>query len=168
MSQLIQLLAVNRIRELLVRSKQSLGVAESVTAGQLQEAFSLAEKAMDFFQGGITVYNIGQKSRHLGVDPIHAASCNSVSKKVASEMSINVCKMFSSDWGIAITGYASPVPEEGVLEVYAYYAVSAGGVLVASDIIKPAVITNPKLVRDDYVSQLLNIFIKIIVQNSVP
>jgi nicotinamide-nucleotide amidase len=149
--------ALTAIRKVLIQNKQSLAVAESVTAGQLQTAFSFAEKAMEFFQGGITTYNIGQKARHLHVDPIHAATCNCVSEKVAAEMAINVCSMFSSDWGIAITGYASVVPEEQIFELFAYYAISFKGKPVAKGILKPGETSDPKIAREDYVFQLLQI-----------
>jgi nicotinamide-nucleotide amidase len=114
----------DRVRDILLINKQTVAVAESVTAGHLQVAFSMAEHAQEFFQGGITVYNLGQKSRHLQVNPIHALSCNSVSEQVAAEMAKNVTSFFMSDWGIAVTGYASPVPEKNIYELYACYSFS--------------------------------------------
>lgn len=56
---------LNKIKDFLIEGKQTLAVAESVTSGHLQAAFSAATLASKFFQGGITAYNIGQKSRHL-------------------------------------------------------------------------------------------------------
>jgi nicotinamide-nucleotide amidase len=96
------------IKSYLLSKEQTIAVAESVTSGHLQAAFSLAEKASLFFQGGVTTYNLGQKSRFLQVDPIHALSCNCVSEKVATEMARHVCQIFSSQWGIGVTGYAAP------------------------------------------------------------
>lgn len=52
---------VNDIKDLLADRKETLSVAESVTAGHLQAAFSSALEATKFFQGGITAYNAGQK-----------------------------------------------------------------------------------------------------------
>jgi nicotinamide-nucleotide amidase len=114
---------INSISEILQKKHETLAVAESVTAGQLQTAFSLATGAIQIFQGGITAYNIGQKSRHLLIDPIHAGQCNCVSEKVAAQMAAQVVRLFSADWGIAITGYASPVPEENIHELFAHYAI---------------------------------------------
>ncbi|QHS63831.1 CinA family protein [Chitinophaga agri] len=114
---------INNISVLLQKKQETLAVAESVTAGQLQVAFSLADGATQIFQGGITAYNIGQKARHLHVDPVHAGNCNCVSEKVAIQMAMQVATMFTADWGIAITGYASPVPEEGIEERFAHYAI---------------------------------------------
>ena len=102
----------------------SIAVAESVTSGLLQAAFSNANEASRFFQGGITAYNIGQKCRHLLVEPLHAMECNCISERIAQDMSKNVCNLFLSNYGIGITGYAAKMPEEGVNELFAYYAIS--------------------------------------------
>ncbi len=115
---------IESIKELLIAKHQTIAVAESVTAGHMQAALASAENASKFFQGGITAYNLGQKARHLHVEPVHAESCNSVSDQVASQMAINITKMFTSDWGIGITGYAAPVPECSVDEPFAYYAIA--------------------------------------------
>jgi len=103
----------------------SIAVAESVTAGLLQAAFSNAASASLFFQGGITAYNIGQKCRHLLVEPLHAMECNCVSQKIAVEMSKNACQLFVSDYGIGITGYAARMPEKDVHELFAFYAITS-------------------------------------------
>ena len=113
---------INKIKEYMLLNKQTVAVAESVTSGNLQAALSLAADASKFFQGGITTYNIGQKCRHLHIEPTHALSCNCVSQKIADDMAINACKLFLSDWGIGITGYAAPVPECSIEKVFAYYS----------------------------------------------
>ena len=117
---------IENIKTGLIRRMESVAVAESVTGGLLQSVVSSCEEASRFFQGGITVYNIGQKCRHLGIDPIHGMDCNCVSEKVAKEMSLNVCKLFTSNWGVAVTGYATPVPESDN-KLFAYFAISFNG-----------------------------------------
>lgn len=115
---------IEAVKEQLLKNNQTIAVAESVTAGYLQAALASAERASFVFQGGITAYNLGQKSRHLNVEPIHAERCNCVSEIVAIQMALGVSKMFSSSWGIAITGYAAPVPECSVDEPFAFYAIT--------------------------------------------
>ncbi|RAK35983.1 UNVERIFIED_ORG: PncC family amidohydrolase [Chitinophaga ginsengisegetis] len=149
---------LRQIRQLLTGNQQTVAVAESVTAGHLQVMLSLAEKAMDFFQGGITTYNIGQKTKHLNIDPIHAQTCDCVSEKVALEMSIAVGPLFSADWGIAITGYASPVPELGITELFAYYAFSFKGQPVGQGILRADNNGDPVAVRLYYTHELLLLF----------
>lgn len=127
--------ALDGIREYLLKKEETLAVAESVTSGFLQAAFSTTPDAAKFFHGGITAYNLGQKARHLHVNPIHAESCNCVSEQVAQSMALNVCELFGSDWGLAVTGYATKVPE-GRGQLHAWYAVAHGGKLLATDVIK--------------------------------
>ena len=115
---------LNEIGEILRNKKKSVAVAESVTSGLLQAALSNAKDAACFFQGGITAYNVGQKCRHLLVEPLHALECDSVSEYVARDMSLHVATLFTSDYGIGITGYAAKVPEKNINELYAFYAIS--------------------------------------------
>ena len=114
---------------MLVR-KHTIAVAESVTSGHLQAAISLAEKAAEFYQGGITAYNIGQKCRHLNIEPIQALSCNCISEKVAADMALNVSNFFLSDWGIGVTGYATPDPENNVVQLFAIYSITFRGKII--------------------------------------
>ncbi len=110
----------------------SIAAAESVTAGYLQFLLSQMPSALDIFNGGITTYNIGQKVKHLNLDYTDAARCNCVSKNTAQIMALEVAKSFNSKMGIAITGYASPVPEKGVEELHAYMSIALNGKVVHS------------------------------------
>jgi PncC family amidohydrolase len=112
--------------------------------GLLQFAFSCIPDAACFFQGGITAYNIAQKFKHLQVEPLHALSVNCVSVKVAKEMALHVCQLYSSDWGIGITGYASPVPESGN-KVFAFFAITYRGTIKSSGKINPRKKDPPEL-----------------------
>jgi nicotinamide-nucleotide amidase len=119
------------VRAKILERKETIAVAESVTSGLLQAALSQAKDAILFYQGGITAYNLGQKYRHLMVDPIHADACNCVSEEVAESMAIHVCKLFTSDWGIGVCGYAAP-SEESQQKMYAFYAISYDDHIVTS------------------------------------
>lgn len=142
------------IRDLLIDRKESIAVAESVTAGHLQVALSLAEDAMEFFQGGITAYNVGQKTKHLHVDPIHALSCDSVSEKVAAQMALHAGYLFGSDWGISVTGYASPMPEKNIHELFACYAIAFRGNCLFNQTVMAGQGT-PEHIRYFYTNQVL-------------
>lgn len=149
--------SLEEIRAYMVKADQMVAVAESVTSGELQSQFSTARDAMQFFQGGITVYNIRQKVRHLHVDPIHAMSCNCVSDIVAAEMAQNVAKLFNTGWGIGITGYASPVPEKDIDELFAYVSITHEEKEVLSGMIK-APKGDPVSVRRFYTHEVLSRF----------
>jgi PncC family amidohydrolase len=117
---------INELKELLIGKQESLSVAESVTSGFIQAALSTAENASQFFEGGITTYNLEQKVRHLNINQEHAQEVDCVSQQVSEEMAVNCAKLFKSTWALAITGYASPVPEGGN-KLFAHYAVSKNG-----------------------------------------
>lgn len=140
MNELISKKVIDEVKDKLIKRHETLAVAESVTSGLLQAIFSTATDAAKFFQGGITTYNIGQKVLHLGIEPIHAEECNCVSKKTASQMALGVSKLFRSDWGIGITGYASAVPESGN-ELFAYCAITYRGDVIVEQRIQPRATT---------------------------
>jgi len=141
------------IAQSLVKHASTVAVAESVTGGMLQHFFSSMENAAQFFQGGMTAYNIGQKCRHLSIDPVHAMQCNCVSKQVAEEMAIHACSLFCSSWGIAVTGYATAVPESGN-KTFAYYAIAKNGKVKKSGILLPQRVL-PDEVKQSYVESIV-------------
>lgn len=123
--------SIDKIKDALISKGQTLAVAESVTAGFLSAALSTAESASQFFQGGITAYNIGQKCRHMNVNPIHALSCNCVSQKMADDMAFSIAKTFTSDWGVSITGYATLTPQ-ACGQLFAFFSIVCQGKVVLS------------------------------------
>jgi nicotinamide-nucleotide amidase len=123
---------ISAIRDYLLHHGETIAVAESVTSGHIQAALSTAGQALDFFHGGITTYNLGQKVRHLKVEAIQALKCNCVSPQTASEMAMQVCDLFSSHWGIGITGYASLVPEQNVKNLFAFGAIAYKKEIISS------------------------------------
>jgi nicotinamide-nucleotide amidase len=125
--------ALEIISKTLLKMNESLAVAESVTAGLIQSRLALGKDALLYFQGGITAYNLGQKVKHLNIDPIFAEQSNCVSMAVAREMACHVTRLFNCSWGLAITGYAAPVPALKVKECFAYYSFAFKGQSVFED-----------------------------------
>ena len=125
--------ALDLISKTLLQMGESLAVAESVTAGLIQSRLSLGNDAMRYFQGGITVYNLGQKVKHLDIDPIMADRSNCVSASITREMACSVARLFNSSWGIGITGYAAPVPALKINECFAYYTFAYKGQSIFED-----------------------------------
>lgn len=103
--------------------RQTIAVAESVTAGLLQQTLASAENASLFFQGGITAYNIRQKFRHFNIDVKEALQCNCVSETIALQMALSTMQHFESDWSIGITGYAVPLPHHEKDGLYACFSI---------------------------------------------
>lgn len=112
---------LNYIGGALKDANESVSVAESVTAGFLQFSFSQMKDASDFFKGGITAYTLEEKVKLLKVDEREARRCNCVSKKIADQMALHVAELFGTDWGISVTGYATPV-EESDHKIFAYFS----------------------------------------------
>lgn len=86
--------------------KISLAVAESITCGNLQALIGSISGASDFFKGGITAYNLGQKVKHLNIEELHAKPVDCVSGQVAIEMARGVTVLFNSTIGLGTTGFA--------------------------------------------------------------
>jgi nicotinamide-nucleotide amidase len=127
---------ISKIKELLLKRNETVAFAESVTSGHLQAAMSLAEGASQFFQGGITTYNITQKTKLLHVNALHALQCNCVSEQVSQEMALQALTLFSSTWAVGITGYAAPVPELGIHELFAFYSIATGNTILKTGMVR--------------------------------
>ncbi len=153
-----------QVSELLIKKNLTVAFAESCTAGLLQNIFSLAADAMMIFQGGMTLYNTGQKAKHLNINPVFAEQCNAVSKDIAEKMSFEIAEKFNAEVGIAITGYAQPVPEEGIKRCFAYIAVCIKGKNALSKKIygeeNAGLASNQKLYADKILTELYNLLRK--------
>ena len=123
---------INQISKHLIEQGKTIAIAESCTSGLIQNIFSQAKKATLFYQGGMTLYNLGQKAKHLNVNPITSESCNSVSKEVAEKMAIEITNAFNAELGVAITGYAQPMPKLSVNSCFAYIALAEGTKIIFS------------------------------------
>jgi len=145
---------INTVKDSLVGNEETIAVAESVTSGHLQAAFSTGIEASKYFQGGVTAYNLGQKARHLKIDPILGMKVNCVAQVIANDMAIEVSKMFSSDYGVGITGYASIVPECEEEGIFAFFSVSYKQKIVISERITSSA-TQPYKVQVDYSNQVI-------------
>lgn len=141
----------------LIKKEETVSVAESVTAGSIQAALSLGKNALNFFAGGITTYNINQKVKHLKVNRQHAARVNCVSRRVASEMADHAAKLFKTQWAIAITGYAAPVPEKKVYRLFAWLAIVYKGRVVTAKKIQVSKVS-PQKAQDLYKKKALQLF----------
>lgn len=109
------------IGQYLLTSNETVSVAESVTAGFLQFSFSQMKDASKFFYGGTTAYTLEKKVDLLNINKQEAEACNCVSPAIAEAMALNCAQLFSTDWAIGVTGYATPV-EESEHKLFAYFA----------------------------------------------
>jgi nicotinamide mononucleotide (NMN) deamidase PncC len=73
-------------------------------------------------------------------------------------MALHVNKLFSSDWGIAITGYASPVPEKKQFDLFAFYAIAFKDEILVKGKMDAEQSDDPLAVRLYYTNRLIEIF----------
>lgn len=145
---------LKEITDTLLETKENIAVAESVTAGILQNALSQMPNATYFYEGGITAYTPDIKINLLKVDPEEAEKENCVSPHIAEVMAANVCKLFNSNWSVAITGYAKPVPESGQ-KLYAYYSIMHQGIILSTKKINLLQTLSPLEAQQLYVEKIL-------------
>lgn len=109
------------IGKLLKEKKLTLSVAESCTGGLLGGEITKISGSSEYFMGGIISYSNEVKINQLGVNKSTIELYGAVSFETASEMAINVKKLFKTDIGISITGIAGPTggtPEKPVGTVF--------------------------------------------------
>lgn len=128
------------IKNFCIENGETIATAESVTSGAIQFMLSTAMQAQQFYQGGITAYNSAQKAIHLNTDPVYAEKVNGVSSELSAQLSRSACLLFRSQIGIGITGFATPMPEEGINEVFAYLSITRNGTLLVNEKLEPATI----------------------------
>ncbi|MDR7127849.1 PncC family amidohydrolase [Algoriphagus sp. 4150] len=112
--------ALDIIRKYCLNHNYRISVAESATAGLLQLMLSSCENAGMFFCGGITAYNCRQKMKQLSIIDKNCMELHGVSMQIAEEMAHQIGRKFNSDLSLSLTGFATPVPEKGINELFAY------------------------------------------------
>lgn len=95
------------LSERLVKMKKTLAVSESCTGGSLAYAFTEVAGASRFFRGSATVYDANAKIK-IQVSPGTLRKHGEVSAEVASELALQACSFWETDYGIGVTGVAGP------------------------------------------------------------
>lgn len=122
---------LSEIGQLLADIDETVAVAESVTSGYLQFCLSQMKDASKFYWGGITTYTLDEKVKFLQISRKEGEKCDCVSENISEVMALNVAKSFQTDWGISVTGYATPV-DESDFKLFAYFSFSHKGKIVYS------------------------------------
>lgn len=117
------------ISHCLMTADETISVAESVTSGCLQLAFSQMPNASLIYKGGITAYTLPEKVRILKVNKTEAGECDCVSENIAKTMALQVASLFESDWSISTTGYCTPIRNSSY-KIFSYFAFSYKGEII--------------------------------------
>ncbi len=146
--------ALDAIKQFCFDQDITVAVAESVSSGFLQLLFSTEAQAGLFFEGGITTYNCLQKERHLGIPREICDPCNGVDIGISQRMALTVCDIFDAKLGLSLTGYASPIPEQNIYDLFAFGTVALDGKVIFSDKLVSAQ-QDPDEIREDYAKILV-------------
>jgi nicotinamide-nucleotide amidase len=96
------------IAALAVRHAYQVGVAESLTCGQLAADLGAGPDASAWFRGGVVAYASQVKFDLLGVSPGRV-----VTDECARQMATGATRLLGADAVVATTGVGGPDPEEG-------------------------------------------------------
>ena len=96
------------VSQLLWEMEKTVGTAESCTGGRIAEALIAIPGASKYFKGGIVSYTDEIKESLLNVDPQIIEEKSAVCEEVACQMVKGACKILTTDYAIAATGFAGP------------------------------------------------------------
>ncbi|OGM47312.1 competence/damage-inducible protein CinA [Aspergillus bombycis] len=104
--------------QMLGQADQTLGVAESLTAGGVMAALTSVPGSSAVFRGGVVSYATPLKQQLLGVDPQLITIRGVIDPSVATQMAdgarkITTCGNSATAWGIGTTGVAGPASQDG-------------------------------------------------------
>ncbi|HLK14165.1 MAG TPA: competence/damage-inducible protein A [Fimbriimonadaceae bacterium] len=97
--------------EELVRRRQTLAVAESMTGGGVGERLTSVPGSSQAFLGGVIVYRPEVKTELLRIPGDFLARHGPVSAETAEAMAMAVRRHLGADFGLAITGNAGPTSD---------------------------------------------------------
>jgi nicotinamide-nucleotide amidase len=99
--------------ELLIKRGETLGTAESCTAGGLAARISNIPGSSDYFVGGIVAYTAEMKTTLLDVPTDVIRTHGLVSDEVARVMAVGARRKLDCTYALAITCAAGPEPHDG-------------------------------------------------------
>jgi len=97
-----------KTHKLLIKTKQTLAVAESCTGGLLSSILTNRSGSSEFFIMGAVVYSNFSKHLLLKIPVSMINKHGAVSRQVADALAQNIRKIAKTDYGIGITGIAGP------------------------------------------------------------
>ncbi|MEJ1156290.1 CinA family protein [Microbacterium marmarense] len=112
------------VLEALSKRGWSIATAESLTGGLLAAEIVGISGASTHMRGGVIAYATDVKETVLGVDAHLLKESGPVHPDVAEQMAVGVRRALDSDVGLATTGVAGPLEQDGHPVGTVYVAVS--------------------------------------------
>ena len=100
--------AQQRLSTLVETTGLSVGVAESLTGGELSARLAATPGSGTWFRGGIVAYSSDVKRSVLDVPPGPV-----VSEVAAQVMATGACRLLGADISVSVTGVAGPDEQDG-------------------------------------------------------
>lgn len=114
------------VLQLLKERSETVCTAESITGGMLGSRLTSIPGSGKSYLGGVVVYDAGQKTNLLGLDPEMVERETPVSRAVAIGLAENARAKLGADWAIGTVGNAGPTSDEGGKEVGLVYIAISG------------------------------------------
>ena len=99
------------VGEMLRKTRATLAVAESATAGGLADRITGVPGASEYFLGGFITYTKPMKVELLGVEPELLERFGAVSKEIAEAMALGARRRTGATYALSITGNAGPTTD---------------------------------------------------------
>ncbi|REE79792.1 nicotinamide-nucleotide amidase [Lutibacter oceani] len=99
------------IGRLLQEKKQTLGIAESCTGGNISKMITSISGSSKYFVGSVVAYQAAIKISELNVNKGIIEQFSVVSSEVAEAMALGIQQKFKTDYAIATTGNAGPTTD---------------------------------------------------------
>lgn len=120
---------------ILKNKKESLAVAESCSGGYLSYLLTKISGSSKVFKGGIVVYSLEAKNKFFKIPYPLLKKTQGVSSKVASLLAKRVKKVFKSDVGVSLVGFAGPESKKGVKAGTVFMAVADKNGVISKKIV---------------------------------
>lgn len=102
------LTARDAVTQYLHHNKQTLSIAESLTAGYTGYLITQTPGSSKIFNESWITYSNESKQKNLGVSVHSLKKFGAVSEQVACEMALGALKKSGADWALSLTGIAGP------------------------------------------------------------
>ncbi|GAA2134795.1 CinA family nicotinamide mononucleotide deamidase-related protein [Actinomadura napierensis] len=115
------------VHRLLAERSATVAVAESLTGGLIGAELTAMPGSSETYAGGMVTYATELKHRLLGVPEDLLAEHGAVHPDVAAAMAAGVRDRLGATYGLAVTGVAGPLPQDGQPVGTVYIGVTGPG-----------------------------------------
>jgi nicotinamide-nucleotide amidase len=112
---------------LLLARGETVGTAESLTAGLVGAELTSVAGASATYRGGVIVYATDLKAELAGVSEALLDDRGAVDPDVAAELAVGARERTGATWGLGLTGVAGPDPQDGKPVGTVFVALSVAG-----------------------------------------